>query len=201
MPDDASTFPRTTTALREALEAWGFRPRRQHGQNFLTDAQAVDAIVRDSGVCAEDRVIEVGTGPGLLTHALCETGAEIVSFDIDPDLQGLARTLRTWPKRVSFLTMDVLASKHALAAPFAAALAVRPEPAGQLLIVSNLPYSAATPILLSVLSLEEPPDRLVVMVQAEVGEKMLAAYGQSNYGVPSRSAPLSQPSSRAGARC
>lgn len=185
MTSEPSSFPRTSNALREALTAEGFRPRRRHGQNFLTDVQAVDAIVRDSGAGPADRVIEVGTGPGLLTHALCETGAQIVSFDIDPALQGIARRLRTWPERVSFQTVDVLKNKHTLAAPFAAALAVRPPPPGQLLLVSNLPYSAATPILLSVLSLEEPPDRIVVMIQLEVGEKMLATHGHSNYGVPS----------------
>lgn len=184
-----STFPRTSSALREALAQAGFRPRRQHGQNFLTDAQAVDAIVRDAEVVPGDRVIEVGTGPGLLTHALCEAGASVVSFDIDAELQGLARRLRDWPARVTFQALDVLAGKHALAPAFAAAFE-RPGPdtdseAAPLKMVSNLPYSAATPILMGVLSLTALPDRIVVMVQEEVGEKMLARAGTPAYGVPS----------------
>lgn len=178
-------FPRTSAALRDVLQRHGFRPRRERGQNFLTDPQAVDAIVRDAGVGAADRVVEVGTGPGLLTHVLCETGAEIVTFDVDPALQGLARSLRDWPERVRFEAQDVLAGKHALAPEFAEALAARPEPPGRRLLVSNLPYSAATPILLGVLSLAEPPDGITVMVQEEVGEKMLAGAGRRSYGVPS----------------
>ena len=179
-----ASYPRTGVALREALEAAGLKPQRRHGQNFLTDAQAVDAIVRDADVVPGDHVVEVGTGPGLLTHALVEAGAVVHSFDIDGRVQALARRLRTWPDSVTFETCDVLAGKHALAPAFAAALAP-PADGGACKLVSNLPYSAATPILLGVLSMARPPDRIVVMIQEEVGLKMLATAGQSNYGVPS----------------
>ena len=177
-------FPRTGAELRKALEAIGLRPQRRHGQNFLTDAQAVDAVVRDAEVRPGDRVVEVGTGPGLLTHALCEAGAAVVSFDIDARLQGLAQSLRTWPPQVTFESMDVLAGKHALAPCFAGAFE-RGSSGDSVKLVSNLPYSAATPILMGVLSLPAPPDRIVVMIQEEVGEKMLARAGQANYGAPS----------------
>jgi 16S rRNA (adenine1518-N6/adenine1519-N6)-dimethyltransferase len=179
------SFPRTTTALRAVLERHGVRPRKGHGQCFLTDPQAVDAIVRDAGVTAHDRVVEVGTGPGLLTHALAETGAEVVTFDIDAEVQRLARGLRPWPARVAFVEGDVLAGKHALAPAFVEALAVRPPPPGRLLLVSNLPYGAGTPILLGVLALEPPPDELTVMVQLEVAEKLLAGVDDPEYGAPS----------------
>jgi 16S rRNA (adenine1518-N6/adenine1519-N6)-dimethyltransferase len=179
------TFPRTSAALRDVLERHGIRPRKGRGQNFLTDPQAVDAIVRDAEVVAADRVVEVGTGPGLLTHALCETGAEVISFDVDPVLQSLARSLRPWPERVRFETMDVLEDKHHLAPAFAEAFGERPAAPGRLKLISNLPYSAATPILLGVLSLAAPPDTITVMVQEEVGEKMLADAGGRAYGVPS----------------
>lgn len=180
-----ASFPRTAGALRAILEQRGVRPRRRRGQHFLTDPQAVDAIVRDAGVAEADRVIEVGTGPGLLTHVLCETGAEVVTFDVDAALQDVARSLRTWPARVRFETLDVLAGKHELAARFAAAIGQRPAAPGRLKLVSNLPYSAATPILLGLLCLAEPPDDITVMVQEEVGVKMLAAAGGREYGAPS----------------
>ncbi len=177
----AEEFPRTTHALRAALEAANLRPRRRHGQNFLTDVNAVDAIVRDAEVGPGDHVVEVGTGPGLLTHALCEAGAHVVSFDLDPALQAFARAQRVWPERVRFEPLDVLAGKHALAPGFAAAF--QGDPPRKL--VSNLPYSAATPILLGLLALPRPPERLVVMVQQEVGEKLLAPAGTRAFGAPS----------------
>jgi len=177
------TFPRTTSALKAALEDHGLRPRKMHGQCFLTDIQAVDAIVRDAGVRPNDLVVEVGTGPGILTNVLCDTGARIETFDIDARLQSLARKLREWPSRVRFHDLDVLASKHELAPAFAAAF--EPPTDGRLLLVSNLPYSVATPVLLGVLGLPEPPAEITVMVQLEVAQKMLAQAGAPNYGAPS----------------
>jgi 16S rRNA (adenine1518-N6/adenine1519-N6)-dimethyltransferase len=179
------TFPRTARELRAALEARGIRPRRRHGQHFLTDPQAVDAIVRDTGVRAADRVVEVGTGPGLLTHALAAVGASVDTFEVDPDLLAVARDLADWPARVRFHLGDVLASKHALDPAFVAALEQAPRLTGRRLLVSNLPYGAGTPILLAVLSLARPPDEIVVMLQEEVVDKLLAAAGEPEYGAPS----------------
>ncbi len=179
-------FPRTTRELREALEAAGLRPRKRHGQCFLTDVQAVDAIVRDAEVGPADKVVEVGTGPGLLTHALCEAGAEVVTFELDERIQALARTLRAWPARVRFETGDVLAGKRTLAPTFAAAFDPPAQGAARpVKLVSNLPYAVATPVLLGVLALARPPERIVAMVQLEVAEKLLAPAGSAAYGVPS----------------
>ncbi|MHC5010393.1 MAG: 16S rRNA (adenine(1518)-N(6)/adenine(1519)-N(6))-dimethyltransferase RsmA [Planctomycetota bacterium] len=179
------TFPRTAHALRSVLDEAGIRPRRRHGQHFLTDPQAVDAIVRDAGVTRGDKVVEVGTGVGLLTHALCEAGADVISFEVDGEILALARSLREWPLRVTFVEADVLARKHELAPVFHEALATRPPAPGRLLIVSNLPYGAGTPIVLDVLSMARPPDDMVVMLQEEVAEKLLARPGDRDYGAPS----------------
>lgn len=179
------TFPRTARALRAILEERDVRLRKRHGQHFLTDPQAVDAIVRDAGVGPEDRVVEVGTGVGLLTHALCEAGAEVVSFEVDPSMLDLARGLRDWPDDVVFVEGDVLAGKRELAPAFRNVFGRRPAPPGRLLLVSNLPYGAGTPILLGVLGLAHPPDDVVVMLQREVVDKLLAPAGHPGYGAPS----------------
>jgi len=179
-------FPRTAKALREALAAHGVAPRKRHGQCFLTDVQAIDAIVRDAAVAAGDAVVEVGTGTGLLTHALVEAGAAVDTFDIDRDIQGFARALRAWPDRVRFHLGDVLDGKHALSADLLAVLARAHATApGRVKVVSNLPYNAATPVLLGLLALPTPPDEIVVMIQREVAEKFLAPCGGDDYGPPS----------------
>lgn len=179
------SFPRTAQALSAALEAAGLAPDRRHGQCFLTDVQAVDAIVRDAAVTADDHVVEVGTGPGLLTHALAATGAAVTTFDIDERLQRFTQDLVAWPPTVAFVEGDVLAGKHELAPAFATALEREPAPGGRRLLVSNLPYNVATPILLGVLGLPRPPQQITVMVQREVGEKLLAPPGQPAHGAPS----------------
>lgn len=85
-----------------------------------------------------------------------------------------------------FLQGDVLAQKHVLSEAFREALARPPRgEGGRRLLVSNLPYNVATPILLGLLSMEAPPERVVAMIQREVAEKMLAKPGTRNYGVPS----------------
>jgi 16S rRNA (adenine1518-N6/adenine1519-N6)-dimethyltransferase len=181
-----SPFPRTAKALREAMDAAGLAPRKRHGQCFLTDVQAVDAIVRDAGIAPGDAVVEVGTGTGLLTHALTEAGAAVETFDLDAEVQSFARGLRDWPARVVFHAEDALEGKHRLSAPLLAALArARAAGPGRAKFVSNLPYNAATPVLLALLALEDPPDEITSMVQLEVAEKLLARPGDEDYGPPS----------------
>jgi 16S rRNA (adenine1518-N6/adenine1519-N6)-dimethyltransferase len=179
-------FPRTARALREAMDAANLAPRKRHGQCFLTDAQAVDAIVRDAGIAPGDAVVEVGTGTGLLTHALAEAGAAVETFDLDADVQAFAKGLREWPKRVVFHAADALEGKHRLSAPLLGALSrARAAGRGRAKFVSNLPYNAATPVLLALLALEDPPDEVTAMVQLEVAEKWLAGPGEEDYGPPS----------------
>ncbi len=187
VPAPPAGFPRTARALREALAAHGVAPAKRHGQCFLTDVQAIDAIVRDAEVGPADAVLEVGTGTGLLTHALAEAGASVDTFDIDPRVQALARGFRSWPERVRFHLVDVLEGKRTLARPFLDALArARARaPAGPVKVVSNLPYNVATSFLLSLPALPDPPDAVTVMVQLEVADKLLGQPGHDDYGPPS----------------
>ena len=182
-PSNGSSFPRTASALRAALERAGVRVKKRHGQCFLTDAQAVTAMVRDARIQPTDVIVEVGTGPGLLTDVMATAGATIHTFEIDEEVRAFAMGARTWPDRVHFHLGDVLASKHALAPALEDVLQQRRTGATRL--IANLPYSVATPLLQNVLSLRRPPADLIVMIQRDVAEKMLAPAGASNYGAPS----------------
>ncbi len=183
MNDSESTFPRTTNALRTALEQAGIRVKKRHGQCFLTDAQAVDAIVRDAKVEPSDLIVEVGTGPGLLTDVLASTGATVHTFEIDDEVQAFATSAREWPDSVHFHLGDVLASKHRLSPKLLEVLEL--QHGGRTRMIANLPYAIATPLIQCLLSLPRPPADLHVMIQREVAEKMLAHVGADNYGAPS----------------
>ncbi|MPZ72294.1 MAG: 16S rRNA (adenine(1518)-N(6)/adenine(1519)-N(6))-dimethyltransferase RsmA [Nitriliruptorales bacterium] len=163
----------TTRQVRALLLMHGLAPNKSLGQNFVVDANTVRKIVRDAAVDRGDVVVEVGPGLGSLTVALRAAGAEVVAVEIDA---GLVRALA-----------DVVAGDDGVTVIHADALDVdygallRGRSA---LMVANLPYNAATPILMGALH-SGAFTRLLLMVQREVGERWTAAVGHPSYGAVS----------------
>jgi len=164
--------------LRAELEAAGAPPRRRHGQNFLHDGNLLAAIVRDAEVGPDDTVLEIGAGPGLLTRHLLATGARVIAVEIDPRVRTVASHLiePEWVERLEWIEADVLASHRALA-PQVVNLLPRCSA-----VVSNLPYNIAAVVIGNLLTAPAGPERLVCMVQREVGERLLADSGGREFG-------------------
>lgn len=176
MPRASGTSERllTRTRLRDLLDRHGVEPSRALGQNFVVDPNTVRRIARLSGVGPGDHVVEIGAGLGSLTLALVETGATVVAVEADRHLLApLAEVLGGRPVRVVHADARTMDWDDALAGAPSWAL------------VANLPYNVATPLVLQVL--EEVPrvERLLVMVQREVGERLAAGPGSRTYGIPS----------------
>ena len=171
--------PRTKTAVRALLGARGLSPRRLRGQCFLVDGNLIDFIVRTADVKQDDCVLEVGTGTGILTDALADRAGSVFSCDLDAGLQELARGLREWPPSVRFLNGDILAGKHRLnpeiVDPWLAA-------GGRARVISNLPYSVATPFLANLLWDGVAIADALVLVQKEAAQRFVAPVGSSDYG-------------------
>lgn len=149
------------------MRAWGIRPSRSKGQNFLLDAEVVERIAAASGVTAGDRVLEIGPGLGILTEALLRQGAIVTAIELDDLLAPrLATHFRDEP-RFRLIHGD--------------ATTIDPvdifEPGQTYRIVANLPYGVATVIIRHYLESAQPPSELVVMVQKEVAERMTATEG------------------------
>lgn len=166
------------TEIRALAAELDFHPRKSLGQNFVHDANTVRRVVSGAGVTRDDHVLEVGPGLGSLTLALLERGPEVTAVEIDPVLaERLPRTIaehsRSEARRLTVLHRDVLSLR-------------RGELAGEpTAVVANLPYNVAVPALLHLLG-EFPSIRTVmVMVQAEVAERLAAEPGSKAYGVPS----------------
>jgi 16S rRNA (adenine1518-N6/adenine1519-N6)-dimethyltransferase len=163
--------------IRELAAALGVRPTKQRGQNFVIDANTVRRIVRTAQVTPEDNVVEVGPGLGSLTLALLETAAHVTAVEIDDVLAAaLPATIEArLPQK-----------KDAFALVHSDAMQVRelPGPAPTAL-VANLPYNVAVPVLLHMLDTFPTIERTLVMVQAEVADRLAAAPGSKVYGVPS----------------
>jgi 16S rRNA (adenine1518-N6/adenine1519-N6)-dimethyltransferase len=158
----------------ELLERHGLSPSRALGQNFVVDPNTVRKIVRLAGVGAGDPVVEIGAGLGSLTVALAEAGAEVLAVEIDRYLLPALREV-VEARGVTVLEGD------ALAVDWATALAAHDRWS----LVANLPYNLATPLVCDLLDGVPAIDRMLVMVQREVGERLAAGPGDAAYGIPS----------------
>ncbi len=177
--------------VRALAEALGLRPTKQRGQNFVTDANTVRRIVRTAGVGPDDVVVEVGPGLGSLTLALLDVVRRVVAIEVDPLLaDALPATVRARRPDLA----DRLEVVHA------DALHVEdlPGPAPTAL-VANLPYNVSVPVLLHLLERLPSLRTGLVMVQAEVAERLAAEPGSKAYGVPSLKAAWYADVTRAGA--
>jgi len=163
----------TRTELVALLEAHGLKPSRALGQNFVVDANTVRRIARLASVGEGDLVLEIGAGLGSLTLALVETGATVKAMEIDKYLLAPLTSV-VEPHGVVVYHAD------ALNADYGAILEGR-----EAIVVANLPYNVATPLVLHLLETEPLIRRMLVMVQKEVGERFAAHAGDEAYGAAS----------------
>ena len=183
--------------VRSIAERLGVRPTKALGQNFVVDANTVRRIVRLAGVGPQDVVLEVGPGLGSLTLGLLEHSSRVVAVEVDPVLAAeLPRTVAA--RRPDLAAPEVLAQRLEVLAQDALQVRDVPGPAPTAL-VANLPYNVAVPVVLTVLETFPSVRNLLVMVQAEVADRLAAAPGSRAYGVPSVKAAWYADVRRAGA--
>ena len=160
--------------VRDLAAALDLNPTKKLGQNFVVDPNTVRRIVRTARVDPGDEVLEVGPGLGSLTLGLLEAGARVTAIEIDPRLADLL------PRTVAELAPD--AELTVIAAD---ALRVTAVPGSPRRLVANLPYNVSVPVLLHLLETLPSLESALVMVQAEVGQRIAAAPGSRVYGSPS----------------
>ncbi len=151
----------------------GLRPSRALGQNFVADPNTVRRIARLAGIGPGSNVVEFGAGLGSLSLALAETGARVVAVELDRHLLPVLRAV-VEPAGVEVVEGD------AMVLDVARLLGERGG--GSWSLVANLPYNVATPLVLRTLVEVPAIDRLLFMVQREVGERMAARAGDPAYG-------------------
>jgi 16S rRNA (adenine1518-N6/adenine1519-N6)-dimethyltransferase len=162
----------------------GRHPARSLGQNFVVDPNTVTRIARLAGVGEGDRVVEVGAGLGSLSLALAATGASVLAIEIDAHLVPVLRRV-VEPAGVQVLEADALSLDWSSTLLSAGARRHGGRPDARWVLVANLPYNVATPLVVKVLESAPQVDRLLVMVQKEVGERLAAGPGSRVYGAVS----------------
>lgn len=163
--------------VRALAAELNLRPTKTRGQNFVVDANTVRRIARAANVGPQDTVLEIGPGLGSLTLALLETGANVTGVEVDPVLaDALPNTIAEYAPEAT--------QRFAVVCADAVTLEELPGPAPTAL-VANLPYNVAVPALLNALQRFDSLQRALVMVQAEVADRLAAPPGSRVYGVPS----------------
>lgn len=164
--------------IRALAAGLGVTPTKKLGQNFVVDANTVRRIVHVARVTPGEHVVEVGPGLGSLTLAILEAGASVTAVEIDHRLA----------ERLPTTAMAHGVAPGGITVIDADALRVTELPGDPTVLVANLPYNVSVPVLLHFLETFSSLRRGVVMVQAEVGERLAAPPGSKVYGAPSAKA-------------
>lgn len=162
--------------IRALAARLGIKPTKTWGQNFVIDANTVRSIVRTSGVSETDDILEVGPGLGSLTLALLPIGKSTTVIEIDPALAAqlpltVTDRLPMFSNRLHVVAQDAMKVTELPIAPTA--------------LVANLPYNVSVPVLIHLFTQFPTLQRALVMVQAEVADRLAAEPGSRTYGVPS----------------
>ena len=161
--------------IRELAEQLDLRPAKSLGQNFVIDGNVCQKIVRVAGVTADDVALEIGPGLGSLTLALLEVTSNVIAVEIDQRLAD----------RLPITVAEHKDSSYQLTVINTDALALRELPVAPTVLVANLPYNVSVPVLLHLLEILPSLNTGVVMVQAEVADRLAAKPGTKEYGIPS----------------
>lgn len=160
--------------IKHTLKEWELAPKKRFGQNFLIHSHSASRIVAAAAITGEDTILEIGVGFGALTGPLAARAKEIIGLEIDAGIIRWHETEGRLPENVSLIHQDVLKFDFRRLAA---------ELGKKLKIVANLPYSISNPFLFKLLENHDVVEWSVLMLQKEVGERLLAPKGCKAYGV------------------
>ena len=175
----------TATYLSKRLAAAGLRPVSRFGQNFLIDLNLVDLIAKSAELKKTDVVLEIGTGVGSLTTRLADQAGAVLTVEIDNNLHRLASEELAGRPNVRLIHGDALRNKNSLRSDLMEQIRdaiSRIGPEARFLLVANLPYNVATPIISNLLHETPAPDAMVVTIQKELADRIIAEPGTKDYG-------------------
>ncbi len=174
----------TKQEIQQLLASAGVRPNKRLGQHFLIDLNLMRLLVDSSDIKAGDIVLEVGCGTGSLTEAIAEKAGAVVAVEADATLVKIAKSQLSKKQNAEIINADILKSKNTINPEITEAVAAaRKKLSGRFLLVSNLPYNVASPVMLNLIAAEPVVEAMYVTVQKEVAERMAATAGNKSYGI------------------
>ncbi len=173
----------TKQQIRQLLLSAGISPNKRLGQHFLIDLNLMRLLVDSADIREDDIVLEVGCGTGSLTEALVERAGRTIAVELDRNLAEIARKQLAQAKSFELVNADILESKNTISPAVTDALArAREKYAGRVLLVANLPYNVASPVMMNLVTGPTTADRMYATVQKEVAGRMVARPGSGEYG-------------------
>jgi 16S rRNA (adenine1518-N6/adenine1519-N6)-dimethyltransferase len=172
----------TPASVQSLLDAHGLHPKRSLGQNFLADPNTARRVVGLAELPAAAPVLEIGPGLGSLTLALLDAGHDVVALELDDRLADALHAVLADDADVDADRRVRIERGDAMTVDLAGLVALPPSPRA---CVSNLPYNVAVPVVVRLLEEADAVERILVMVQREVGERLAAAPGDPQYGAVS----------------
>lgn len=159
--------------MSQMLNEKNFKFKKKYGQNFIIDENIINKIVENSNIDKNTLVIEIGPGAGSLTKKLAQNAKQVLCYEIDETLKTVLNDLTIEFSNIDIFYQDFLKSN--------VLDDLKQYQYEQLYIVANLPYYITTPIIMKVIEDNIPVDKIVVMVQKEVGDRFKATPGTKDY--------------------
>jgi len=173
----------TKQQIQQLLASAGVEPNKRLGQHFLIDLNLMRLLVDTANISNDDIVLEVGCGTGSLTGALAERSGKVIAVEMDKTLAKIAARELATVKNVEVINADILESKNTINRTISGAVEMaRKNRPGRFLLVSNLPYSVASPLMMNLITGSTVADAMHVTVQKKVADRMTAVPGDKHYG-------------------
>jgi len=174
----------TKHQVQQLLALAGVSPNKRLGQNFLIDLNLMRLLIDIADIKTDDIILEVGCGTGSLTEGLAEKAGKIIVAEFDEKLAKIAQGLLAPKKNTEIIHTDILETKHTIAPQIMDRIkSARRELIGKFMLVANLPYSVACPVVLNLVTGPVKADAMYITVQKEVAQRMTAKPGDGHYGI------------------
>lgn len=173
----------TKQQIQQLLASAGVEPNKRLGQHFLVDLNLMRLLVDNANIGNDDIVLEVGCGTGSLTQALAERAGKVIAVEMDETLAKIAARELATAGNVEVFNADILENKNTINRTISDAIELaRKRLLGRFLLVSNLPYSVASPLMMNLITGPTVADAMYVTIQKEVADRMTATPGDKHYG-------------------
>ncbi len=173
----------TKRQIEQLLASAGIRPNKRLGQNFLIDLNLMQLLIASADITNGDIVLEVGCGTGSLTQGLAERAGCVLAVEVDNRIAEIAQKQLADRQNVEIINADILKNKNTIDPAVLDRLqSFRKKYQGRLLLVANLPYNTASPVVLNLIAGARIVDGVYVTIQKEVAERMAAPSNTRHYG-------------------